>query len=205
MNRNLIIALLTGIVGAPAIGNAAIVNIDASQTGCDYSHCSGEHVSPGTVIDYTISPAKLTLAAGSYTVTNGSGLAGANPNFTAWNYNSGGANWLWSFMAIADDTNTVLLDSLPNPNITVVTTQAAAAAEPAAVNYSGAFTLAHQTTVDFVTEDYYPYDNLGGVTLNVQPAGGVPEPTTWALMLLGFIGLGSTLRRTRRQKAFAVA
>ena len=38
--------------------------------------------------------------------------------------------------------------------------------------------------------------NVNGVQ-NV--AGGVPEPTTWALMLIGFAGLGSTLRASRRR------
>ena len=36
-------------------------------------------------------------------------------------------------------------------------------------------------------------------TLNVQP---VPEPATWAMMLLGFAGIGMTIRR-RRQPALA--
>ena len=41
---------------------------------------------------------------------------------------------------------------------------------------------------------------LDNVTLS---AGGVPEPTSWALMLLGFSGLGAMLRVRRRQLAFA--
>lgn len=37
-------------------------------------------------------------------------------------------------------------------------------------------------------------------------AGAVPEPATWAMMLLGFFGLGSVVRNSRRQgKLFAVA
>ena len=36
-------------------------------------------------------------------------------------------------------------------------------------------------------------------TINVQP---VPEPATWAMMLLGFAGIGMTIRR-RRQPALA--
>jgi hypothetical protein len=153
------------------------------------------------VLDQVFSPTQIFLTAGSYTVTNGDGLAGANPDFTAWNYNKGGDNWLWSFMAIEDDNLTVLLDSLPDPGISVVSTQAAAAAQPAALNYVGHFTLAHDATVDFVTEDYYPYDNLGGVALNVtrdRPVGGgVPEPASWALVILGFGLAGATMRRRR--------
>jgi hypothetical protein len=32
----------------------------------------------------------------------------------------------------------------------------------------------------------------------VPPVGGVPEPATWGLMLVGFFGLGGALRRRRR-------
>ncbi len=189
----------------PAVASATIVNIDASVSGCDSTHCSGEHVGPGTVLFSVISPSQLTLAAGSYTVTNANGLPGANANDIAWNFNKGGVNWIWAFMAINDSNLTVLLDSLPDANITIATTQAAAAAQSAAVNYVGHFTLAQQTTVDFVTEDYFPPDNLGGVSLNVQRDGstapGVPEPASWALMLLGFGGLGAMLRGARRRGA----
>jgi hypothetical protein len=36
-----------------------------------------------------------------------------------------------------------------------------------------------------------------------DPTAGVPEPSTWALMLLGFAGLGFAFRRSRRKAAFA--
>ncbi len=52
-------------------------------------------------------------------------------------------------------------------------------------------------------------DNAGvcpGCTLTLafnqtvsQPTGAVPEPSTWALMLLGFFGLGAAVRRQNRQ------
>jgi PEP-CTERM motif len=32
---------------------------------------------------------------------------------------------------------------------------------------------------------------------------GVPEPSTWAMMLIGFFGLGAVLRRSRRKASFA--
>ena len=208
MKNLLIAASVATILSIPAAASATIVNVNAAVTGCDSSNCSGEHVGPGTVISSVISPVQLTLDAGSYTVTNANGLEGANPGYTAWTYNSGGANWLWSFMAIDDSNLTVLLDSLPDAGITVVGSQAEAAAEPDAVNYVGHFTLDHTTTVDFVTEDYYPPDNLGGVALNVQldsvTSPGVPEPATWALMLLGFGGLGGLLRGSRARRALTI-
>ncbi len=36
-----------------------------------------------------------------------------------------------------------------------------------------------------------------------QSGGAVPEPATWALMLIGFGAAGATLRRSRRQAALA--
>jgi hypothetical protein len=35
-------------------------------------------------------------------------------------------------------------------------------------------------------------------TLAASTGGGVPEPEVWALMISGFFGLGSALRRSRR-------
>jgi hypothetical protein len=33
--------------------------------------------------------------------------------------------------------------------------------------------------------------------------GAVPEPSTWAMMLLGFAGLGFAFRQSRRKVSFA--
>jgi hypothetical protein len=43
-------------------------------------------------------------------------------------------------------------------------------------------------------------------TGNENPGGGpVPEPATWAMMLVGFGGMGAVLRRNRRQAQLAFA
>ena len=42
-----------------------------------------------------------------------------------------------------------------------------------------------------------------GTTYNFEVAAGVPEPATWAMMLVGFGGLGGLLRR-RRTASLAV-
>jgi hypothetical protein len=43
---------------------------------------------------------------------------------------------------------------------------------------------------------------LDDIGLSTAPAG-VPEPTSWALMLAGFTGLGAMLRRRRAGLALA--
>jgi hypothetical protein len=63
-------------------------------------------------------------------------------------------------------------------------------------------------TTDFTTE------NANGTFVFAVPppgvniydgtsTGAVPEPSTWAMMLLGFVGLGFAFRRSRRKAAFA--
>jgi hypothetical protein len=43
-----------------------------------------------------------------------------------------------------------------------------------------------------------------GATLTPSVKGGVPEPATWAMMMIGFGGMGALLRR-RRSQALALA
>jgi hypothetical protein len=43
----------------------------------------------------------------------------------------------------------------------------------------------------------------GSLTFDFTPASAVPEPSTWAIMLLGFAGLGFTFRQSRRKVSFA--
>jgi hypothetical protein len=44
---------------------------------------------------------------------------------------------------------------------------------------------------------------LGTVSLNVRVNPAVPEPSTWAMMLLGFAGLGFAFRQSRRRVSLA--
>jgi hypothetical protein len=49
--------------------------------------------------------------------------------------------------------------------------------------------------------------NVGGSSnnqaVNFDIATGVPEPATWGMMLLGFVGLGFAFRQSRRKVWFA--
>jgi hypothetical protein len=67
-------------------------------------------------------------------------------------------------------------------------------------------------TVLGIPFDYYLFTSLNGNVLlseisgaggNLTPVAGVPEPSTWAMMLLGFIGLGFAFRQRRRIQGFA--
>ncbi|URD60423.1 PEPxxWA-CTERM sorting domain-containing protein [Sphingomonas sp. KRR8] len=54
------------------------------------------------------------------------------------------------------------------------------------------------TSASFSTTDGAGFNDLKQLRLVLAP-GAVPEPGTWALMLLGFGGMGMAMRRSRRQ------
>ena len=53
-------------------------------------------------------------------------------------------------------------------------------------------------SVSFNLEGLWVPDASNIVVADIQFGGGVPEPATWALMLVGFAGLGATLRSGRK-------
>lgn len=72
--------------------------------------------------------------------------------------------------------------------------------------YTTQFTLADAGSVKFFIYDDYIGDNQGGVSLSISPlAAAVPEPATWAMMILGFGLVGGALRRRRSTVALAAA
>ncbi len=179
-----------------------IVNIDGAITGC--TTCNGSpHPVAGDIVGQLINPVLKTFSAGSYKVTNGFGMEGATPGYDAWRFNGSESNWIWSFIIVDPATRKVVLDSLPDDNAFVGSHSAVASASYA-LNYSGSFTLTSDTELAFITEDYYPYDNAGGVSLNIAPVSNsaVPEPATWAMMI-GGIGLIGAMGRSRRQATYA--
>ncbi len=66
---------------------------------------------------------------------------------------------------------------------------------------TGALILADESWAVGRSANFTVMTNVNGV----QNVAGVPEPTTWALMLVGFAGLGSTLRASRRHLLPVVA
>jgi PEP-CTERM motif len=46
-------------------------------------------------------------------------------------------------------------------------------------------------------------NDINGGTTNVSFSSAVPEPSTWAMMLIGFAGLGFAFRQSRRKVSMA--
>lgn len=189
-------AAITLSAGAQA--SDTIVNINGATTGC--TTCNGSpHPVAGDTVGDLISPVLRTFAAGTYTVTNGAGLAGATAGYDAWRFNGSEENWIWSFIIVNPATHKVVLDSLPDANA-FVGTHAAVANAGYARDYVGSFTLGADTQLAFITEDYYPNDNAGGVALRLRSsaAAAVPEMATWAMLIIGFGVIGGVSRSRRR-------
>jgi choice-of-anchor C domain-containing protein len=66
-------------------------------------------------------------------------------------------------------------------------------------NYTFTATSA-STTLTFASDEQNAYGPALD-DVSVTATGGVPEPTAWALMLVGFGGLGAMIRRSRRSGA----
>ena len=51
----------------------------------------------------------------------------------------------------------------------------------------------------YFSNSYIGARNLSYIGPAVNALGAVPEPATWAMMLLGFVGIGTAVRRTARR------
>lgn len=182
----LAVALLAGTA------HAQVVNIDATRYGFAFP------TDPAPVVGQVITPItspggdpllQLTLGAGTYDITNATGLPGANPAFTGWNFSGG---WVWS-VVIADDATHKVVYYADRGG--VQGSQAALAAQPDVQAFHDTFTLTQTTTLDFMIRDYYLPDNAGGVAVSIA---AVPEASSTALLALGLLALGLRLRARRR-------
>lgn len=179
------LALLAGVT------HAQVINIDARQYGFAFP------TDPAPVVGQLITPItnpaggpllQLTLGPGTYEISNATGLAGANPSFTGWNYSSG---WVWS-VVIADDATRRVVYYADRGG--VQGTQAGIAAQADVQSFRDVFVLTQTTTLDFMIRDYYLPDNAGGVAVNIS---AVPEAPATALLALGLAVIAGRLRARR--------
>lgn len=181
----LVLAVLAGTA------QAQVLNIDATRYGFAFP------TDPAPVVGQVITPItnpggepllQLTLGPGTYDISNATGLAGANPAFTGWNYSSG---WVWSVVVADDATHKVVFYADRGG---VQGSQAAIAAQADVQAFHDSFTLAQTTTLDFMVRDYYLPDNAGGIAVLLAP---VPEAPAPALFTVGLLALGWHLRARR--------
>jgi hypothetical protein len=65
-----------------------------------------------------------------------------------------------------------------------------------------------KNTLEFVVQNYAQNGgNPSGLNVNItsSTAGAVPEPAAWAMMIIGFFGLGTAVRRTKSNGAVVSA
>lgn len=188
------------VLMAPTTASAVIVNVDATH-GFNYVPGGGSDPAPtpGEQIAFIGSPPTVSLAAGTYTITNAIGKPGADPDLTAWSYNLYTSSWAWGFVVATPNADPSTGTVLDYENAGYGNSKAEVAALPAVQSFSSTLTLAASTVVAFTLRDYYVPDNGGGVALDIEPSGAtaVPEPATWTLMLAGFGLAGAALRRHR--------
>ncbi len=73
-----------------------------------------------------------------------------------------------------------------------------------AINSSGTFGYFFNGAPGSYAE--YQTGTVGSMdSLTISAGGGVPEPATWAMMLVGFGGLGAAMRLSRRKQAAVAA
>jgi hypothetical protein len=176
----------------PVAAGAVTVNLDGkANASLDGSNGVTINLAPG---QYVISPVQGAYTAfnrfGAVLGCNGAGESCSN-------------GWEWGFEASADQTVTGPADCCGDNNGQGgdyrATADQALAHALAAYASLGPFTISTPTNVTFWLSDDYINDNIGGVSFNLQSVTqAVPEPASWAMMLLGFFGLGACLRRKGR-------
>jgi hypothetical protein len=204
-------AAVIALLAVSAEAKAATISIDSTVSGCfggDGQACSdgSAHLFPGSRVTL-IDPVTITLAPGAYTITD----AATSGYYSAWNFSGG---WVWNWAATTDNGDGTGNVFLVGASGYIYGSQSAAAGahdgnyggpggpvlpllDPTGGpdNYSLSFTLPTTTKLDFFTIDYYLPDNAGGVALDISAAA--PEPSTWAMLTIGFAGLGALTRRRR--------
>lgn len=203
--RSKILGLAAGVALATAsIGtaSAAIVDISAtSSAGTDFTYAAG--------VSYTVEFIG-TADGGAFNAWNGACPAGICP----------ASGWTDAFsVTLAGDPYLEVFNipSAPfaSPLASLAAFQGAADIVHLTLNPANNFaqvglqfipqpwrlSFAQTTTVHMHAGDGSPLDNVGGVSLRIA---AVPEPASWALMILGFGAVGAALR-SRRVRRPAVA
>ena len=186
------IAELPSSPGAPAPQNASVVSFDTAGSGANSA---------------------LLLNAGAYLPPYGSSQQGGGV-FQTFTTTGGIATFSSSIAAYSRTGNmaggvlSVLLDGVVLDSFDFADI-AAGATERGALGFTtdlaaGTYTLSLQATRPFAPGRSVNSQYFDNVSLDVA-AAAVPEPATWAMMIIGFGGVGFAMRRRSRNAAIAVA
>ena len=208
LKRVLCLRVLPMLLVAAGISSATTVVLDATKQGAVFTTFL---LPNGTVTSVDSPVIQLSLAAGTYAITDGD----TSGTGSAWNFSSPTGSWVWNFAVVNDTTKVVLLNdyigTAPGTLANFSTRALAAQATGAFYNgntllsttstalFSGTLYLGSPTTVDFLIPDIMLSDNLGGMTLNVtQVQTGVPEPASFLLVATALAAGCLRLRRRAR-------
>jgi hypothetical protein len=170
--------LILTVAGAAALTMASAANATVNLLFCSMS-CTGPATTGSTTtIGYSEAPLD-------------------NPTFTEWLTFSNDLDGLYSVSlstssASVDFTSAVLSDGITNYALHFV-----GASGPNEFWGLDTTFIPMGTYTLLIQGNNNDTGNLGG-TVTINPAPGVPEPATWAMMLLGFGAIGWQLRRRAR-------
>lgn len=134
-----------------------------------------------------------TYASGGLTAQSPSGLSGV-VNFSAPSF--GGVSVTVTDCCIVGDYYSAFLDG-----VLIGTTPVVPINGPTLSSATFLATLGAGTSHTFSVADQTSFQLPAGLSYDIESAaGGVPEPTAWALMLMGMFGLGGALRANRSGK-----
>ena len=201
MQRVLLAALATTAMGFATPASASVV-----AEGITYSLVLNSVTNGGLTGNFTLQISGINVVGtdtrggrtgiGAFAFNDpavGTAVSGTSPGFTfqTGGLNSSGCNGSGNFFCF---NNTSATFPSPLPSSLALNFAVTSNAVGSWSNYSGDFKIdwaGSQNNYDLVSKV---------ITLSTPP---VPEPATWALMLVGFGGIGMAMRRSRRTAKLA--